>query len=94
VEDKKMGHRLALEVSEDLYETLTKKAQQSGQTTEGLAIELLTAATQEVIEDPLEKFIGAFNSQAIEWADQHDTYLGEAVAKSMKARPSDPHSDG
>jgi hypothetical protein len=88
-----MGQRLALEVSEDLYKSLAKKAKQSGQSTEGLAIQLLTTATQEEAKDPLEKFIGAFNSQGVDWADQHDTYLGEAVAKSMKARPNDPHSD-
>jgi uncharacterized protein YwbE len=89
-----MGHRLALEVSEDLYKSLAKKAQQTGQSTEGLAVELLTAATQEETEDPLEKFIGAFSSQDVAWADQHDKYLGKAVIESMKTKANDAHPDG
>jgi uncharacterized protein YwbE len=89
-----MGHRLALEVSEDLYKSLAKKARQTGQSTEGLAVELLTAATRAEAEDPLEKFIGAFSSQAVDWADQHDTYLGKAVAKSLKTKVNNAHPDG
>jgi flagellar motor switch protein FliG len=94
VEDKTMGHRLALEVSEDLYESLAKKAQQTGQSTEGLAVELLTAATQEDTADPLEKFIGAFSSQDNAWADQHDKYLGKAMTESLKTKANDAPHDG
>jgi negative regulator of replication initiation len=89
-----MGHRLALEVSEDLYKSLAKKAQQSGQSTEGLVVQLLTAATQEEAQDPLEKFIGAFNSQEVDWADQHDKYFGEAVTENLKVKANDSHHDG
>jgi len=28
--------------------------------------------------DPLEKFIGAFNSNIPDWADEHDKYLGQS----------------
>ncbi len=89
-----MGHRLALEVSEDLYKSLAKKAQQIGESTEGLAVQLLTAATQEETKDPLEKFIGAFSSQDSNWADQHDKYFGKTITESLKTKVNDPHPDG
>ena len=48
-------------------------------------------ATQPEAEDPLEAFIGAFDSEGSEWADQHDAYLGgslsEATPPGPKRRP-------
>jgi predicted RNase H-like HicB family nuclease len=36
------------------------------------------------VDDPFEKFIGAFNSGVPDWADNHDKYLGEELAKDLK----------
>jgi len=38
------------------------------------------------VEDPFEKFIGAFKSDVPYWTDNHDKYLGEELAKDMKVR--------
>ena len=71
-----------------------EEAEQSGQSPEVLAVQCLTAAVQHLVEDPLEKFIGAFNSQGSDWADHHDQYLGQAVAETMRNTPSEGRSDG
>jgi hypothetical protein len=36
----------------------------------------------------VEQFIGAFSSHGADWADQHDAYLGKAVAGAMDSVPS------
>ena len=74
-----MSHRLILEIPEDVYEPLVKTAAQIGQTPEKLAIHWLAAATQHHVDDPVEKFIGAFSSNVPDWADRHDQYIGQAL---------------
>ena len=61
-EEGQMGHSLTLEVPETVYEMLRKTAERIGQPPEALAVQLLTTATQDLKDDPLEKFIGAFSS--------------------------------
>jgi len=46
-----------------------------GSSPEELAVEWLVSAIHKAIDDPVENFIGAFNSNIPEWADQHDKYL-------------------
>ena len=36
------------------------------------------------VDDPFKKFIGAFKSDVPDWADNHDKYLGEELAKDLK----------
>lgn len=72
-----MGHTMTLNVPERVYKSLVQKAKASGQKPESLAIELLTTATQPGVDDPVEAFIGAFNSQGSDWADQHDAHLAK-----------------
>lgn len=72
-----MERTLTLEMPEEVYESLRRKAEESGQPPESLAIELLAAAIQpRGEEDPLERFIGAVDGEGGEWADRHDDYLG------------------
>lgn len=71
-----MERTLTLEVPEEVYESLRRRAEEAGQPPESLAIELLVAATQPHGGDPLEEFIGAFSGGDFEWADRHDEYLG------------------
>ena len=78
-----MGHTLILEVPEDMYESLTKTAKQTGWTPEELAVEWLVTAIRNAINDPVENFIGAFSSSIPDWADQHDKYLGQALMEQM-----------
>ena len=63
-----MGHTLTLDVPEDVYQSLMQQAKQTGQAPEALAVQLLAAATQHQVDDPLEQFIGAFSSHGADWA--------------------------
>jgi hypothetical protein len=74
-----MSYKLLLELPQNVYEPLVKTAAQIGKTPEELAISWLSAAIQQCIDDPLEKFIGAFPSNGSDWADQHDQYLGRTL---------------
>jgi len=78
-----MGHRLMLEVPEEIYEPLAKSAEQKGATPEELAVEWLATAIRTAISDPVEKFIGAFGSSVPDWADEHDKYMGQNLMKQM-----------
>ena len=89
-----MSHTLTLNVPENVYEPLRKTAEQSGQSPEGVALQWLAAAVQHLVEDPVEKFIGAFNSQGTDWADHHDQHLGQSVAETMRTLATRVRSDG
>jgi len=78
-----MGHMLTLDLPEQVYECLRQQAEQTGQALETVAVQWLAAATQVAVEDPLEQFIGAFNSHGTDWADHHDAYLGRAVRDTL-----------
>jgi hypothetical protein len=67
-----------LEVPEEVYESLVRSSEQTGQPLEKLAAQWLASAAQYLANDTLEEFIGAFNSNGSDWADEHDKYLGEA----------------
>ncbi len=69
---------MILEVPEDVYEPLVETAKQRGSTPEELAVEWLVPAIYKAMNDPVERFIGAFHSSIPDWADQHDKYLGHA----------------
>lgn len=73
-----MTHALILEIPEEVYEPLLKKATQIGQTPEDLAVQWLVTVAQQLTDDPLEKFIGIFQSDVPDWADEHDKYIGQA----------------
>ena len=79
-----MGHTLTLDVPEDVYQSLQHQAEQTGQSPETVAVQLLATATQPRVEDPLEPFIGTFSSHGLDWVDHHDAYLGQAVRDTMR----------
>ena len=66
-----MTHSLILEISEDVYMSLSEKTQQTGLSPEDLAVRWLMT----ICNDPVENFIGAFGSNIPDWADQHDVQL-------------------
>lgn len=76
-----MSYTLTLEVPDDVYQSLLKTAKETGQAPEFLAVRWLATATQ-TPADPLEHFIGAFNSQGSDWIEHHDEYLGSAAAST------------
>ena len=83
-----MGHTLTLDVPEEVYQSLIQQAEQTGQPPEAVAVQLLASATQYRVDDPFERFIGAFRSHGADWTDEHDVYLGQAIAGSMNPATS------
>ncbi len=73
-----MSHTLTVEVPDDVYQALAEDAEKAGRPPEALAAELLTEAAQRLSHDPLEKFIGAFDSRGSDWAEGHDAHLAAA----------------
>ncbi len=78
-----MDHKLILTVPENIYEPLSETARQSGQTPEELAIQWLATAVQNVVDDPVEEFIGAFSSAIPDWPEEHDRLIGQALIRKM-----------
>lgn len=74
-----MEYSLTLELPENVYQLLLKTATQTGQPPEVLAVQWLKQITQQQEIDPLEKFIGAFDSNIPDWADEHDKYIGQSL---------------
>ena len=79
-----MSHTLKLELPEDIYQPLVKSARLKGRSPEETAIEYLKSILLKLEDDPIEKFIGAFQSNIPDWADEHDKYLGQTLIKEMK----------
>lgn len=79
-----MTRTLILEVPENIYDTLQKKAEQLGHTPEELALELLETVDQVATDDPVEKFIGAIKSDVPDWVDQHDAYIARTLMEEMQ----------
>jgi hypothetical protein len=71
-----MSHKLALVLPDEIFDSLADKAAKTGQSAENLAAQLLSVAVVQDIRDPLESFIGAFNSQGSDWIERHDEHLG------------------
>jgi len=75
-----MAHTLSVEIPETLYGILVKRAEESGRQPEILAAEWLAAAAERTAQDdPLEPFIGAFDTGVSDWTHKHDEYLGLAL---------------
>ena len=75
-----MAHTLSIELPEGLYDLLVKMAQETGQPPETLAVAWLVAAAQRTAQDdPLEPFIGAFDTGIKGWTARHDEYLGRTL---------------
>jgi hypothetical protein len=89
-----MGHTIQLDLPDSIYEALTQTARQTGQRPEAIATQWLIAAAHQFADDPLERFIGAFDSQGIDWVDKHDSYLGGALLEPRPSTPPNDSSDG
>ena len=81
-----MEHTLLLEVPENVYDVLTRTAEQMGRPREALAVEWLVATINRLVYDPLEELIGAFSSDVPNWADDHDQYIGKSIVETMHRR--------
>jgi hypothetical protein len=72
-----MTFTVEITVPDTIYRTLVETANQTGQSIEVVASEWLRVAAQQLAPDPLEPFIGAIDSSGIDWADNHDNYIGQ-----------------
>ena len=79
-----MTHSLVLEVPESIYQSLVSEAEVEGRTVEEVALERLTVKKPQSAVDPLDEFVGAFDSGGMDWADNHDKYLGESLMREMR----------
>jgi predicted transcriptional regulator len=79
-----MGHSVTLEIPEDVFESLRKIAEQTGRTPEEVIIQSVTTQTRQAAVEPLDKWIGAFDSGITDWADNHDKYIGESILQHMR----------
>jgi hypothetical protein len=79
-----MNYTLEIQIPENIYEYLIKMATVTGQSRESLVIEWLISGSHYAVMDPLDQYIGAFDSKGSDWAEQHDKYIGNSHIKTMK----------
>jgi hypothetical protein len=79
-----MTHILTLEIPEQVYEPLVKAAERTGKTPEEVALEYLAEEVARFENDPLEKFIGAFDSGVTDLGARHDEYIGENLLRELR----------
>ena len=77
--NREMDRTLTIEIPEKVYEPLLQAARRVGRTPQELVRKWLIREVQAALEDPVEKFIGAFRSNVPDWADQHDEYRGMSM---------------
>ncbi len=71
-----MGHQILVNLPEEIYTSLMTISQKAGRTPEELVIEGIEISVKACDKDPVEQFIGAFNSNVNDWTENHDLYLG------------------
>lgn len=79
-----MTHSIVLEIPENIYQGIVKEAESKKRKIEEIALERLAKDQPLEIEDPFEKFIGAFDSGGKDWANRHDEYLGENLMDELR----------
>lgn len=78
-----MTHSITLDLPETVYKKLVEKATKDGKRVEDFAVDQLSNGDSGVIDDPFEKFIGAFNSGIGDVGLNHDKYIGETLHREM-----------
>jgi hypothetical protein len=78
-----MGHTLILEVPEEVYEPLFRKAKQTGETPEKIVAVWLANAVKSLTDDPLLQLAGVFASDATDVSERHDEYIGQGLMKEL-----------
>ena len=79
-----MGHMLTLDLPDQVYETLSERAKQSGKTLEDLVLEWLTHTTRNLTDDPLLQLAGTFESSLTDVSDRHDDYIGQGLQEELR----------
>lgn len=79
-----MTHLLTLEIPEKVYNALAENASKRGREIEEVAIERLSDDWPEISDDPFEKCIGSLHTDILDWADNHNKYIGESLDREMR----------
>lgn len=74
-----MPTTLTLEIPDQIYQPLQRKADQCGETLDQILIEYLGDIVKDELEDPLLKLAGAFASDVTDSSENHDFYIGEEL---------------
>ena len=72
---------ITLKLSTTLYQTLQNLATQTGRSPEEIVTGLLEKDLQ-IIDDPVDEFIGAFQTNIPDWGENHDYYLGQQLQEN------------
>jgi predicted transcriptional regulator len=74
-----MPKTLTIELPDEIYEGLQKLAEKWKTTPERIAADWVVFQADQVLNDPLEKWIGAIDTGAHWWAERHDELFGESL---------------
>ena len=72
-----------------MYQALRDAAERSGKTPDEMGADWLEAAVRRVMDDPLFALAGVIKSDVPDWADRHDYYIGQALAKELDSGAGD-----
>jgi hypothetical protein len=93
-----MTQTLLIQLPEDAYQALTRIAGETGAAPEELAAQWVVNAAHTLTDDPLLEAIGSIQSIGgdvpADWADNHDKYIGEALAREMHPVEDKNQKDG
>jgi hypothetical protein len=82
-----MSHPPTIDVPDSVFLNFSRLALEQGKPPEDLARELVSKAIQELEEDPLLKWIGAFESNVPDVAERHDDFIGQALYRELRGDP-------
>ncbi len=74
-----MSTTLTLEIPDQIYRPLRKKADQRGKTPDQIVLEWLGNIVKDELEDPLLRLAGAFSSDVTDIGTNHDFYIGQEL---------------
>jgi hypothetical protein len=79
-----MSHQLTLDLPDEVYQPLLRRARETGQPLEALIRDCLARAV-EAPSPPgrLRRWAGAFASDVPDAAERHDEYLGRSLADEL-----------
>jgi hypothetical protein len=77
-----MSKTLSIELPDEVYQSLLQTAQRSGQSPEAIVSQWIVNQHQTPAPDPLDSFIGGFNSEIPDWTSRHDELLGAALLET------------
>ncbi len=79
-----MPTTLTLEIPDQIYRPLLKKANKCGKTLDQVLIEWMGDVARDELDDPLLKLAGAFSSDIKDISSNHDFYIGQELSNNHK----------